>query len=85
MDYLKNADWDGNIRELRNVIETAIILAQREILQLDNFSSEFQTSFTDSEVASDPDPQMGIPLNLDAPDNQEAQLIRLMKKVEQLE
>ena len=71
MDYLKNADWDGNIRELRNVIETAIILAQREILQLDNFSSEFQTIFTDSEVASDPDIQMGIPLNLDTPDDHE--------------
>ena len=71
MDYLKNAAWDGNIRELRNVIETAIILARTETLQLDDFSSEFQTSFTDSEVASDPDIQMGIPLNLDTPDDQE--------------
>ena len=71
MDYLKNAAWDGNIRELRNAIETAIILARTETLQLDDFSSEFQTSFTDSEVASDPDIQMGIPLNLDTPDDQE--------------
>ena len=67
--------------ELRNVIETAIILAQREILQLDNFSSEFQTSFTDSEVALDPDPQMGIPLNLDAPDNQESSIDTTDEKV----
>ena len=27
MNYLKNAAWDGNVRELRNAIETAIILA----------------------------------------------------------
>ena len=72
MDYLKNAAWDGNIRELRNVIETAIILAQRETLDLGDFSSEFQTSFTDSEIDSDPDTQMGIPVGLDTPDNQES-------------
>ena len=72
MDYLKNAAWDGNIRELRNVIETAIILAQRETLDLGDFSSEFQASFADSEIDSDPDTQMGIPVGLDTPDNQES-------------
>ena len=61
MEYLKNAAWEGNIRELRNAIETAIILAQTETLQLDDFSSEFQTASTDSEVSSD----------TDAPDDQE--------------
>lgn len=71
MDYLKNAAWDGNIRELRNVIETAIILARTETLDLGDFSSEFQTSFTDSEIVSDPDTQMGIPVGLDTPANQD--------------
>ena len=71
MDYLKHAAWDGNIRELRNVIETAIILARTETLDLGDFSSEFQTSFTDSEVVSDPDIQMGIPVGLDTPDSPE--------------
>ena len=71
MDYLKNAAWDGNIRELRNVIETAIILARTETLDLSDFSSEFQTGFTDSEVVSDPEIQMGIPVGLDTPDSQE--------------
>ena len=71
MDYLKSAAWDGNIRELRNAIETAIILAGAETLDLDDFSSEFQASFADSEIVSEPDTQMGIPLNLDVPDNQE--------------
>ena len=71
MDYLKNAAWDGNIRELRNAIETAIILAQTETLDLADFSAEFQTSFADSEVASDPDIQMGIPVGIDTPDSPE--------------
>ena len=71
MDYLKSAAWDGNIRELRNAIETAIILAGAETLDLDDFSSEFQAAFTDSEVPSDTDTQMGIPLYLDAPDGRE--------------
>ena len=32
LSYLQNADWHGNIRELRNVIETSIILADSEEL-----------------------------------------------------
>jgi two-component system response regulator AtoC len=62
MDYLKNAAWDGNIRELRNTIEAAIILAETETLKLDNVSLEFQTASTDSEVS----------LDTDATDNQES-------------
>jgi DNA-binding NtrC family response regulator len=72
MNYLKNAAWDGNVRELRNAIETAIILARTETLQIDDFSSEFQTGFTDVEVTMDPDVQLGIPLNPDTPDNVES-------------
>ena len=73
MNYLKNAAWDGNVRELRNAIETAIILARTETLQIDDFSSEFQTGFTDVEVTMDPDIQLGIPLNPDTPDNVESE------------
>ena len=32
LNYLQNADWHGNIRELRNAIETAIILTETEKL-----------------------------------------------------
>lgn len=32
LNYLQNADWHGNIRELRNTLETAIILAEGEEL-----------------------------------------------------
>ena len=36
-NHLQNADWHGNVRELRNAIETAIILATTEELQLKDF------------------------------------------------
>ena len=37
LNYLQNADWYGNVRELRNAIETAIISAATEELQLKDF------------------------------------------------
>ena len=37
LNYLQNADWHGNVRELRNAIETAIILSTTEELQLNDF------------------------------------------------
>ena len=37
LSYLQNADWYGNVRELRNAIETAIISATTEELQLKDF------------------------------------------------
>ena len=35
MDQLRQYDWPGNIRELRNVIEHAVILSQGEMLNLE--------------------------------------------------
>ena len=37
LNYLKNADWEGNVRQLRNAIETAIIVAVTDELQLKDF------------------------------------------------
>lgn len=37
LNYLQSADWYGNVRELRNAIETAIISATTEELQLRDF------------------------------------------------
>ena len=50
MDYLKNADWNGNIRELRNTIETAIILAGAETLQLEDVKTDPSTSDADTNL-----------------------------------
>ena len=42
MEYLKNADWPGNIRELRNVLETAAILAVSHKIELKDLAHEVQ-------------------------------------------
>ena len=39
LNYLQNADWHGNVRELRNAVETAIILSTTGELQLKDFPS----------------------------------------------
>ncbi len=40
LNYLQNADWHGNVRELRNAVETAIILSTTEELQLKDFPAD---------------------------------------------
>ena len=43
LNYLQNANWYGNVRELRNAIETAIILATTEELQLKDFPMDSES------------------------------------------
>ena len=42
LDRLQQHEWKGNIRELKNIIERAVILADGHQLTLDNLPSEFQ-------------------------------------------
>ena len=37
LGYLQNSDWHGNVRQLRNAIESAIIVATTDELQLEDF------------------------------------------------
>ena len=57
LNYLQNANWYGNVRELRNAIETAIILAATEELQLKDFPM-------------DPEPEQVSLLPVEAPGTQ---------------
>jgi two-component system, NtrC family, response regulator AtoC len=64
LTHLKQYDWPGNIRELRNVLERATILARGEKLSVEDFPLEFEsdnhplvqvgkaTSHSDSGLAS---------------------------------
>ena len=46
VDRLQKQEWKGNIRELKNVIERAVILADGPELEVDNLPLELQqTSF----------------------------------------
>jgi two-component system NtrC family response regulator len=40
---LRGYDWRGNVRELKNVLERAVILADEEVLTTDTLPTEFQT------------------------------------------
>ncbi len=45
MARLQRYDWPGNVRELENIIERAIILSDRNYLQLDElFDSQLATA-----------------------------------------
>ncbi|WP_299761934.1 sigma-54 dependent transcriptional regulator [uncultured Pontibacter sp.] len=48
---LKNYPWKGNIRELKNVIERAVILADEERLTPEHLPSEFWTAAPSPEAA----------------------------------
>lgn len=43
LEHLQNHDWKGNIRELKNVIERAVILAENNQLSIDSLPIELQT------------------------------------------
>jgi two-component system, NtrC family, response regulator len=43
IDRLQHHDWKGNIRELKNIMERAVILADSETLQIDNLPLELQS------------------------------------------
>ena len=51
LNYLQNAEWRGNVRELINAIETAIILSMSETLELKDFSEiiEFESETSQPE------------------------------------
>ena len=39
LNHLKNADWQGNIRQLRNAVESAIIVSTSDELEIKDFPS----------------------------------------------
>ena len=44
MDRLTAYDWPGNIRELRNVLERAVVLSAGPVLRLDEFGEHLQAA-----------------------------------------
>ncbi|WP_158555787.1 sigma-54-dependent Fis family transcriptional regulator [Peribacillus glennii] len=54
LTYLKSYQWPGNIRELENYIERAVVLAQRKTITVEHFPKKIiqKTVFQDSEELS---------------------------------
>jgi two-component system NtrC family response regulator len=44
LEHLQNHEWKGNIRELKNIIERAVILADGPLLAVDNLPAELQVA-----------------------------------------
>jgi two-component system NtrC family response regulator len=44
LEHLQSHEWKGNIRELKNIIERAVILADGTLLTVDNLPSELQVT-----------------------------------------
>jgi transcriptional regulator with GAF, ATPase, and Fis domain len=51
---LKRYDWPGNIRELKNVIERAVILSRGKVLRLDLAMTDILSTAPDQESAQVP-------------------------------
>jgi len=41
MDLLQRAEWKGNVRELKNVLESAVVMSRGDALQPEDFSTDF--------------------------------------------
>ncbi|HUB59903.1 MAG TPA: sigma-54 dependent transcriptional regulator [Puia sp.] len=44
LEHLQNHEWKGNIRELKNIIERAVILTDGPVLTVDNLPAELQVT-----------------------------------------
>ncbi len=56
LDLLRAHEWQGNVRELRNVIERAVLVADGNILRSEHLPEEWRTSTTDHPVSDDSRP-----------------------------
>jgi len=59
LDLLRNHAWVGNVRELRNVVERAVIVATDDVLRVEHLPEEFR-----GEEATLPDRSEGALLTL---------------------
>lgn len=50
-DALKRSNWNGNIRELKNVVERCVILMDNEELNANNLPIELKTVAQNGESA----------------------------------
>jgi len=52
LEHLETHDWKGNIRELKNIIERAVILAEESELTLESLPLELQAQETNNGIQS---------------------------------
>lgn len=55
--YLSSLAWPGNIRQLRNVLERAVIMSGSDLLELEDFAGAVPKVVNDSDLVAAPDNQ----------------------------
>lgn len=50
MEYLQRLSYSGNIRELKNLVERAVIMSSGRDLELSDFQSQYNNKSTSSEL-----------------------------------
>lgn len=43
LKWLKSLSWQGNIRELKNLVERTVLVAGKQVLEVEDFASQIQT------------------------------------------
>ncbi|MDX2031970.1 MAG: sigma-54 dependent transcriptional regulator [Blastocatellia bacterium] len=72
--WLQNQPWPGNIRQLRHTIERAVLISNRDALEIDDFTLSFDMDARDNN--RDALPQVGA-MTLD--DMEKAMILKAMK------
>jgi DNA-binding NtrC family response regulator len=77
LDVLAAYHWPGNIRELKNVIERAVVLAEGPVVRLEELPREIWQHLPQKEQSS----SSNIPLHLDAAQPLDKRLERLEQEI----
>ncbi len=63
MSAMVNSRWEGNVRELRNVVESLVVLAPHDEIRLIDLPEEYRAT----EPVDEPEPPTATPASSDAP------------------
>lgn len=53
MELLQRAEWKGNVRELKNVLESAVVMSRGDVLRPEDFSKDFLGTHVDRQGTTD--------------------------------
>jgi two-component system, NtrC family, response regulator AlgB len=79
---LRAYSWPGNLRELRNAIERAVILARHDHLECEDFPAELRGGNSGTQPGADNVPQVGSLISLDK--LEEAHLRKILERTPSL-
>lgn len=74
---MKNYKWKGNVRELENIVERAVLLCDAEIIDISHLSDEIRSRPTAEAVSV---PQDGIDFEKIMEDTEKAYLLKALEK-----